>query len=975
MSTADRDLFREAPLVHVRDVTLSVDDDPTTRREKLARVILDELYEFVGLLDADGRTLEINRAALEGAGIRLGDIRDRPFWEAHWWAVSQEVRDDAREMVRRAGRGEFIRRDVEVYGTAAGKETIIVDYSLTPIRDRSGRIVFLLPEGRNITDKKAAEAELARKTEELQQLLDRVRRIDDAKSNFFANVSHELRTPLTLILGPAEALLDGGADLTDVQRRDLDVIKRNAVMLLKQVNALLDLAKVDAGEMDLNYVRLDLARVVRTAAAHFEALAPQRSITYLTDTPDRLDAEVDPDKYERIVLNLLSNAFKFTPDHGRIRCRLGRSGTGRVLLTVQDSGPGVARELRGEIFDRFRQGHPSSPSQAGGTGLGLAIVKDFVDLHGGTITVTDAPGGGAVFQVELPISAPETAYVRPTELEDHTRQRQPVAVIPHPLAGDLGPHDTDDRCDLPLVLVVEDHPDMRRFVVEALRDELRVVAAADGNEALEMAMAQPPDLVVTDLMMPNLSGEQLVAELRAQPALAQIPVLILSAKADDDLRLSLLASSVQDYVTKPFSAHELRVRVHNLVTTKRARDALQAELATQNDDLSQLTNQLITSRRALQMSHDSLRQSEERWRAVYATSAAGIALLDPEGRFLSVNPAFQEMLGATEEELRGTSIIDMTFDDDRPATLARLARLVDAGTREYRVERRFRRKNGSVLWANASVSMAPATALTPAMVVCVVEDVTEHKAARAALASAQAELARVTRATAMGELAASIAHEVNQPLAAVVANGQACLRWLAHEPKNEQEAVDAVQRIVRDASRASDVIARIRRFLGRGGIHRELVDLDDIVNDVVRMVAYLAQAHDVVIERAHPEVVPVLRVDRVHVHQVVLNLVLNGIEAMTDSPPERRRLTIESRRSTGGFVRVAVTDHGGGIPEGRVDQLFEPFFTTKPDGMGMGLAISRSIVEAHGGRLWVDATGTDGTTFALTLPTASADLP
>ncbi|MGZ4738380.1 MAG: ATP-binding protein [Ilumatobacteraceae bacterium] len=971
MASVNGHLFDDEQYVHVRDVTLSVDDDDTTRREKLARVILDELYEFVGLLDADGRTLEINRAALEGAGIQLGDIEGQPFWDARWWAVSKEVRDEAREMVHRAGRGEFIRCDVEVYGRAAGQETIIVDYSLTPIRDRSGRIVFLLPEGRNITDKKAAEAELARKTEELQQLLDRVRRLDDAKSNFFANVSHELRTPLSLILGPTDALIDGGTNLTDIQRRDLDVINRNAIMLLKQVNALLDLAKVDAGEMNLNYVRLDLARLVRTAAAHFDALAPQRSITYLIDTPDEIDAEVDPDKYERIVLNLLSNAFKFTPDEGWIRCRLSMSGTNRVLLTVQDSGPGIPRELRNEIFDRFHQGRSTSPHHAGGTGLGLAIVKDFVDLHGGTITVTDAPGGGALFQVELPRCAPQTTYVRVAESDDQAHRVQAAAIVPGYAPDETTAIEVDERRDLPLVLVVEDHPDMRRFIAEALRDELRVIAAADGNQALALAQSQLPDLIVTDLMMPNLGGQQLVAELRAQPLLAQIPVLILSARADDDLRLSLLASSVQDYVTKPFSAHELRARVHNLVVTKRARDALQAELATQNDDLSELTNQLISSRRALQASHDSLRHSEERWRAVYENSAAGIALLDLHGQILSVNPAFQEMLGATEEQLCGSSIMDIAFDEDRDTTLQRLSQLAELGGTEYRVERRLRRANDTTLWVNASVSLAPQTPLTPPMVVCVVEDVSEHKEARAALAKAEAELARVTRATAMGELAASIAHEVNQPLAAIVANGQACLRWLASEPKNEHEAIEAVQRIVRDASRASDVITRIRRFLGRGGIQRELVDVGDIINDVVKLVSSFAQAHEVTI-RTRRALLPVLRVDRVQIEQVILNLVVNAIEAMTDIAPRLRLVTIESLRGSDG-VCISITDQGGGIDDSQLDHLFEPFFTTKPEGMGMGLAISRSIAEAHGGRLWVEPDDHSGSTFVLMLPITSSD--
>jgi C4-dicarboxylate-specific signal transduction histidine kinase len=258
------------------------------------------------------------------------------------------------------------------------------------------------------------------------------------------------------------------------------------------------------------------------------------------------------------------------------------------------------------------------------------------------------------------------------------------------------------------------------------------------------------------------------------------------------------------------------------------------------------------------------------------------------------------------------------------------------------------------------------------MVVCVVENVSEHKEARAALAKAEAELARVTRATAMGELAASIAHEVNQPLAAIVANGQACLRWLASEPKNEREAIEAVQRIVRDASRASDVITRIRRFLGRSGIQRELVDIGDIISDVVKLVSSFAQAHEVTI-RTRGAPLPALRVDRVQIEQVILNLVVNAIEAMTDIAPRLRLVTIESLRGSDADVCIRITDQGGGIDESQLDHLFEPFFTTKPEGMGMGLAISRSIAEAHGGRLWVEPDDHSGNTFVLMLPITSSD--
>jgi signal transduction histidine kinase len=211
-----------------------------------------------------------------------------------------------------------------------------------------------------VTEKKRAEAEIARKNEGLQQLLETIRKLDQVKSDFFANVSHELRTPLALILGPAESILATGDNLTELQRRDLAVIHRNAVTLLKHVNDLLDVAKLDAGKYTAKYARIDLAREVRTVAAHFDALAPQRSLAYVIATPDILEAEVDPEKFDRILLNLLSNAFKFTPAGGRIRCALELSGDDRLLLSVLDSGPGVRPEMCDAIFERFHQAQGSS---------------------------------------------------------------------------------------------------------------------------------------------------------------------------------------------------------------------------------------------------------------------------------------------------------------------------------------------------------------------------------------------------------------------------------------------------------------------------------------------------------------------------------------------------------------------------------------------------------------------------------------
>jgi PAS domain S-box-containing protein len=971
--TVNSHLFEQTKTLQAGGVVLRASDDDQTHREKLARIVLDRMYEFVGLLDASGRILEINRAALEGAGLKLADIQGKHFSEARWWAVSQETKDQQKELIRRAGNGEFVRCDVEIYGQGEGEETIIVDYSLLPIRDKNGKITFLLPEGRNITGKKRAEDEIARKNEELQRLLDRIRELDSAKSNFFANISHELRTPLTLILGPAESLLREAGNLTGAQRRGIEVIHRNASMLLKHVNALLDLAKVDAGKMALNYTRFDLAVLVRTIAAHFDALAPQRSIAYSVAAPDRFEAEADVEKLEHILLNLLSNAFKFTPDGGRIRCALEEGGDGRLLLTVQDSGPGIAPELRCKIFERF-QASPGTSHEPGGTGLGLAIARDFTELHGGTITVSSAPGSGALFQVELPLRAPEGTFFNNSgasrSAAGNAAHYNREAALPEQSASQ------EAGCaERPIVLIAEDNPDMRRFIAAVLQDDYRVVSAADGEAALVKATAEPPDLVVTDLMMPILGGDAFVAALRTHEKLAQVPVLVLSARADDQLRLKLLAESVQDYLTKPFSAPELRARARNLITMKRARDALQEELATQNSDLVYLASQLVASRRELQRSHSALQESEQRWRAVYEKSAAGIALTDLEGRILAANPAFRDMLGYAEDELAGLSLLQITPDADRDTVQSRLTQLVEEGTGDYHVERRYLHKDGSIRWANASVSLIPGNGTMPPMLLRIAEDITARKNAQEALAATQLELARVTRATALGELAASIAHEVNQPLAAVVANSHAARHWLAAKPENKSEVRDALERIVREANRASAVIARIRGFLSRGAPHKSAIGVGEVVAEVFAMQRDMAQARQVSLSfKSAPDLRPAIA-DRTQLQQVLLNLVANAIESMSLASRFGGTVEAEAWNGEAGMVHIAVRDTGVGLDPQQLDRVFDAFYTTKSEGMGMGLAISRSIVEAHGGRLWANANDGPGATFNFTLPARQRKAP
>src|SRR5215467_11902548 len=231
----------------------------------------------------------------------------------------------------------------------------------------------------------------------------RLAELDHMKSVFLANISHELRTPLALILGPTEKWLSSD-DLTEEQHRDLDVVMRNARSLLKTVNDLLDVSKLEAGKLTPEYARVDLSKIVRLTCSLFEGIARERSVDYTVQVPDTLLAEVDSEMIQRVLLNLLSNAFKFGAAGGRITCVLEASGN-NALLQIQDKGPGIPTEMRERIFERFIQVEGEVTRRHGGTGLGLAIVKEFVELHHGSIRETTPVGGGALFVVTLPIEA------------------------------------------------------------------------------------------------------------------------------------------------------------------------------------------------------------------------------------------------------------------------------------------------------------------------------------------------------------------------------------------------------------------------------------------------------------------------------------------------------------------------------------------------------------------------------------------
>jgi len=462
---------------------------------------------------------------------------------------------------------------------------------------------------------KQRETDLTTVLQELSSAYAKLQSLDELKTEVFANVSHELRTPLTLILGPIQDLQQSSG-LDQEQRASLAVVERNAQLLLGHVNDLLELSRADAVGVELNCKPTDVHSLFEALTASFRPLADSLNIVYQVEL--RLNPRaclVDPQKLERIAMNLLANAFKFTPSGGRVSlsaelCVEPEPAAGRavLVLNVEDSGPGIRVEDRERVFDRFRQ-LDGKPNRAfSGTGLGLSIVREFVTASAGSVQVEDSALGGARFVVRMPCEISEGS-------SDGARDSFPVSVSSAEMQA-LRPRptptsDTGQLIDLPLVLVVEDNPDMNRFVCSSLSGEFRVASAFDGKQALQRLENLTPDLIVTDFMMPHMSGDEFVQVLRSKEETVDIPVLVLTARDDVDVRVRMLSAGVQDWLTKPFTVRELVARAHNLVSARRARSILRAELATREFDVGALAEQLTERKRRLESLAESLSDALE----------------------------------------------------------------------------------------------------------------------------------------------------------------------------------------------------------------------------------------------------------------------------------------------------------------------------------------------------------------------------
>lgn len=430
---------------------------------------------------------------------------------------------------------------------------------------------------RNKQQFRRKDAELAAQKAEATASLekaksDKLREMDALKSNFFANISHEFRTPLTLILHPVEQLVSGQLTAPD-QKKYHQIIQRNAQRLLDLVNQLLDLAKLESGKMKLRPAKGDLNRFVAGVVYSFESLASHRDIHYNVNIPDAVDqVYFDRDKVEKILVNLVSNAFKFTEEGGSIFITLFQDGT-MVEIGVRDTGTGIPIDQLPYLFDRFYRSTKSELQE--GSGLGLALTKELVELHGGNISVQSKIGQGTAFKISLQT---DLSLFKPEEVEllPDSEIAPPVYTPSYSLKPTVPLRDETRRLpnvfeldDKPRLLIVEDNREVRALLKDHFAGEYHLLEAENGKIGMERAIEEIPDLIISDIMMPEMDGMEFCAALKQDEKTAHIPVIMLTARADQADKLQGLETGADDYLMKPFDAKELSVRVANLIKQRR----------------------------------------------------------------------------------------------------------------------------------------------------------------------------------------------------------------------------------------------------------------------------------------------------------------------------------------------------------------------------------------------------------------------
>jgi len=793
--------------------------------QRRAAVILGGMYQFVALLNPQGDILEVNRAALEGAGHRIEEIRGKPFWTARWWQVSEKIREELKAAISRAAAGEFVRYEVQIYGEKAGLIPITIDFSLQPIGSESRGVEYLLAEGRNITERKLAEEEVARQSQELRALNERLR-----------NEAELERQKLRAI---EERLAESNCVYRELQNREAKVRRL-----------------VDANIVGVLIWDLD-GRILEANDAFLRMVGYQRE-------------------------DLLSGRLRWkdlTPPEWLER--------DERLWVPQLKITGSLQPFEKEFF---RKDHSRVPVLIGGALFEAGRSE------------------GVAFVLDLTERKQAEEGLRRTEKE----LRDLVENMPA-MAGVLLPDGS--------------HP----YLTNQWQEYTGLSVAKTDLEGWRRVV-HPED---TDLYAQNFRAA----------AAARKPF-------DNELRLRRAADGEYRWFLVRISplcdGRGNIVKWHGVMTD--IQDRKRAEEAT---------------RRSEKELRDVLEQVPG---MVFAVVEDG-----RYGRYSYVSTQWYDYTGLSEAETINGGWQNAIHSEDTEQHMKKYNIAVAEG-QPFESEVRLRRAaDGQYRWFLIRVTPLRDEAGNVVKWYGFISDIEDRKRAeqeRERLRKLEAELAHMNRVSIMGELTASIAHEINQPLTVVVSNANACARMLSTASPDLDEVRLAVGDIADYGRRASEVLARIRGQLKKSASAKSSLNIGDVIVEVLPLLRGELEKRRTKLDTHLQSNLPLVLGDRIELQQVLINLLMNGIESMSSIMDRPRVLTVQSRVVESGEVEVAVRDCGVGISVNQMRSLFDPFFTTKPGGMGMGLPISRSIIEAHGGKLWASSNANCGATFQFTLPAA-----
>ena len=787
----------------------------------------------------------------------------------------------------------------------------------------------------SITNANAYEQERTR-AQELAEL-------DLAKTKFFSNVSHELRTPLTLILGPIEDALAGHSPLSP---ENLEMLHRNALRLLKLVNGLLDFVRIEVGRMRATYEATNLSLFTAQLASAFRSAIERAGLQLVVDCPTLPEpVYVDREMWEKIILNLISNALKSTFE-GQIEVTVRHAGK-QAEVSVTDTGTGISESDLPNLFQRFKRIEGARRRSHEGSGIGLALVQELVEMHGGSIRVESAVGAGTKFTVTLPFGIGHLAHGHMISdgVTSSPLQGSAVAFVQEAI-GWLGGRDRlkgevasavagdESRKTAlatvaerkPVILLADDNADMRDYLTDLLGWRFQLFHADNGKFALAAAQRLVPDLVLTDVMMPEMDGFALLAALRQNPATRTIPVIMLSARAGEEARIDGIDAGADDYLTKPFSARELLARVDAQLKMVQLREGAAEQQAALNLEISKAKR---FAWEALEHIPDVFYTFDHSFRFTYV-NAAGAEISRRLGK-----PLLGEVLWDLLPELQGTLV---------EANLRRAMQEQVALEFEYYYERLEN-------WFQYHVYPLPDEGI-----IVYARDITEARKTEEALRKSE-------QLAAAGRLAASIAHEINNPLEAVTN-----LLYLANmDSRVTGNTRSLLEKADKELRRLSHIAARSLKFY-RQHSAPTLSSLEDLIESVLFFYETEVNIRKIDLQRRYKEAPPVL-CQPGEFRQVITNLIGNALDAL----PRHGRLIVGVRASCDRAgrqgVAVIVADNGSGMDGEMRSRLFLPFATTKGEaGTGLGLWVSKGILDKHHAKISVRSKLDCGTVFRLFVP-------